>query len=184
MQTQLRSFGNLPIMFGGLRKQVDDHFFGYREVRLPNPNEFELPNPYLIRYLTTGNKQKALSHFKEITIKRDQLLDLAVYHAEKRPLEELSASTKTQLVRFLNPTGIAEVEKFELEVVKAISIAGYIAIQDVDRRGENPPVAKGIDIDAVSNISERFDENCRGVASIACKLAFYLARRSTSRPPR
>ena len=70
-------------MFGGLRKQVDEYYFGYREVRLPNFNEYELPNPYLIRYLTTGNKSKALEHWNTIIAQRDELVDLAVKNASR-----------------------------------------------------------------------------------------------------
>lgn len=167
-------------MFGGLKKQVDEYYFGYREVRLPNTNEIELPNPYLIRYLTTGNKAKAAEHIKQIFSQRDEVIDLAIKNSKHSiASERLTSQTLNYLEQRLNPAGRSHVETRRDLIAKAISCAAFIAFPDRERMGEQPPVAKGIVIDAVWGLKKlSADEDA--MISWAATIALYIIR--SSRP--
>jgi hypothetical protein len=166
-------------MFGGLRKQVDEYYFGYREVRLPNPNQIELPNPYLIRYLTTGNKAKAIEHWNAIVSQRDELVDLAVKNSGSSATSEtLETQTMALLTRHLNQAGKDHVEKVRSSITKAISCAAIIALADTNRLGERPPVAKGIVIDAVGELGKKLSSDEDAMLPWAATIALYIIRSS------
>ena len=167
-------------MFGGLRKQVDEYYFGYREVRLPNFNEYELPNPYLIRYLTTGNKSKALEHWKTIIAQRDELVDLAVKNAGGSVASAtLESQTMAILTRQLNQDGKQHLEKIQSLISRAISCAAIIALADTNRLGERPPVAKGVVIDAVGELGKKLSDDEDGMIPWAATIALYIIRSSS-----
>lgn len=167
-------------MFGGLRKQVDEYYFGYREVRLPNFNEVELPNPYLIRYLTTGNKSKALEHWNTIIAQRDELVDLAVKNASRSGASAtLESQTLAILTRQLNQEGKQHLENIQSSISRAISCAAIIAVADTNRLGERPPVAKGIVISAVGELGNKLSVNESGMISWAAMIALYVIRSSS-----
>lgn len=168
-------------MFGGLRKQVDDHYFGYREVRLPNFLEVELPNPYLIRYLTTGNKSKALEHWNTIIAQRDELVDLAVTNSsESIASATLESQTLAILTRQLSEEGKQHLEKVRSSISKAISCAVIIGLADTNRLGERPPVAKGIVIDAVGELGKKLSSDEDAMLPWAATIALYIIRSSTA----
>ena len=50
----------------GLSKRVEKEYYGYVEVRDYNPNEFELPNPLLMLFMTQKNNSKSIEFLERM----------------------------------------------------------------------------------------------------------------------
>lgn len=167
-------------MFGGLKKQVDDYYFGYREIRLPNSNEISLPNPYLLRYLTSGNKQKAAEHVKSIFAQRDELVDRVVKSVGQTVTSaSLEAQSLKVLESQLNQAGKDHLATIRDKVAIAISCAGALSIVDAKRLGERPPVAKGLIIEAIGELGKKLSDDEDAMIPWAGMIALYIARSSS-----
>ena len=165
-------------MFGGLKSKIDEHFFGYREIRPINLNEYELPNPYLLRYLTSGNRQKASQHVNQIYSQAAALLDQAFEAALSNPVSDVSAKAVVDaFLKTINEEGRSKIAEHYSEVLKAVSVGHHLACSDVSRVGENPPVATGLHIEALSKVGERFSDDVGWAAHYCAHQVFYLARR-------
>lgn len=168
-------------MFDSTKSKVDDFYFGYREIRLINLNEHQLPNPYVLRYLTSGNKQKASQHIDEIYSQVSALLDRAVELADTKPIQELSAKKIVDaFLQTVNDEGRAKVASYHAELLKAVSVGHHLAHLDTKRIGENPPVAKGLHIEALPKVIDRFGKDEGWAAHYCAHQVFYLARRGVN----
>lgn len=164
-------------LFGGLKKDVENYFLGYRVVRLPNSNEYQLPNISLVKYLTSGDRKKASQHVDELMAMSDVLLAGAFLTANSSPLpEDIVSDLIDGLKSELNDEGKQYLEEVKVKVAEAINIAHALAQEDRNRLGEKPPVAQGIAIDAVSKISEFLVEEDDWAITFAAQTHFYFAR--------
>jgi hypothetical protein len=165
-------------MFGGLKSKIDEHFYGYREIRPIDLNSYELPNPYLLRYLTSGNKQKAAQHVNEIYAQAAALLDDAMDSAAGSPVSEPSARKIVDaFLKSVNDEGRAKVADHHAELFRAVSVGHHLARSDAMRIGENPPVATGLHIEALSRVAKRFGDDVGWAAHYCAHQVFYMVRR-------
>jgi len=165
-------------MFGGLKSKIDEHFYGYREIRPIDLNSHELPNPYLLRYLTSGNKQKAAQHVNEIYGQAAALLDHAMKSAAANPIPEISARKIVDaFLKSVNEDGRATVAGHHAELFRAVSLGHHLARNDANRIGENPPVATGLHIEALSSVAKRFGDDVGWAAHYCAHQVFYMVRR-------
>jgi hypothetical protein len=164
-------------LFGGLRREVEEHYFGYREVRLPNPNEYELPDIRLVRYLTSGNKEKAREHYEEIIRQRDVLLEQAISLSANSPINAEIADKLIQgLKSDVNEEGRQHIDSIHAELTKSMRVVYALANIDQRRLGETPPVAQGIAIEAVKEIGEKITGKSDWAILHITQYIFYFAR--------
>jgi hypothetical protein len=164
-------------LFGGLKKDVESYFLGYREVRRPNSNEYQLPNISLVKYLTSGDRKKASQHVEELMAMSDALLVRAILNAESSPLSvEVLNNLVDGFKNDLNDEGKQHVESIRPKIAEAINIVHALAKIDGKRIAENPPVAQGIAIDAVSKISEKLVGESDWAISYVTQSHFYFSR--------
>ena len=164
-------------LFGGLRKDVENHFLGYREVRLPNANVIELPNLALVKFLTSGDRAKASQYVSELIAMSDGLLVEAVRHGNSSPLPNDVVSNAIDVFqKDLNEEGKRHVDGIRPKIGEAMSVARALANLDTKRIAENPPVAQGIAIDAVSKISEKIVGESDWAILYVTQTIFYAAR--------
>jgi len=165
-------------MFGGLKSKIDEYFYGYREIRPMNLNSYELPNPYLLRYLTSGNKQKAAQHINEIYGQAATLLDDAMDSAAGSPVSQLSARKIVEaFLKSINDEGREKVADHHADLFRAVSVGHHLARSDATRIGENPPVATGLQFEALSNVAKRFGDDVGWAAHYCAHQVFYMVRR-------
>lgn len=165
-------------MFGGLKSKIDDHFYGYREIRPIDLNSYELPNPHLLRYLTSGNKQKAAQHVNEIYGQAAALLDQAIESATQNPVPETSSKKIVDaFLKNLNDEGVEKASAHYAKLLRAVSVGHYLGRNDASRIGENPPVATGLHIQALSSVAKRFGDDVGWAANYCAHQVFYIVRR-------
>lgn len=164
-------------LFGGLKKDVENHFLGYREVRLPNANVIELPNLALVKYLSSGDRAKASQYVSELMAMSDGLLEEALRLGKSSPLpDDVVSNLIDGLKKDFNEEGKQHIDGIRPKIVEAMSVTRALANLDTKRIAENPPVAQGIAIDAVSKISEKILGESDWAILYATQMLFYVAR--------
>ena len=164
-------------MMGSLKARVDEHFYGYREIRPINPMAYEMPNPHLIRYVTSGNRQKARDHVAKIYSQVDHLVNEALRLADERRIASDTAKSLIDgFVTSLNSEGQLKVKSKRQELRRAMSAGLHLARLDGSRIGERPPVALGVHIEGIVKIGKQFDDEIAWAAHYVAHQIFYMAR--------
>ena len=170
-------------MFGNLRKQVETYYFDYREVRALNMNEYELPNPWLIRYLTSGNKKKAQEHIDEIFAERDKIAKKVILIAKSDSQvsgKSINPEFKDVFLKDFFSKVNAEGQKIltghNEELRQSIFFGWILGKLDEKNLKKSPPQALGIHIDCMKILSEEFPEDIRWATNYCVYQTFYLTR--------
>ncbi len=160
----------------GLQTKVDEHFFGYREVR--HFNVHVPPNPYVLKFATTGNKEKAGRYLLEIYATRDKAVADAIAMAVENPLSaEATAKIINTYKEFLNADGQEALTGYHNVLGQGLAAGYYLALTDPYRIGETPAVAKGIHIDGALLIGTKIGGDVAWAVGQLARLIFMAERR-------
>jgi hypothetical protein len=171
----------------GLGDRVHNEYYGYVEVRDYNPNEFELPNPLLMMYLTRKNNTKAQQFVQKMQndvsaifiniIKQSDGVPIAA-QTKQLAIDTIQATFKEG---FLNVLGI---DKAVLEegLIMAFNLGVLLANTDPKRCGERPVVALGLHKEVLKKlqiVTKERGELLGDFCSILQHKGFYLTRASS-----
>ena len=170
-------------MFGSLKREVQEYFFGYRVVKSPNFNSLvvELPNLSLIRYLTSGNKKVASEFVAGIYRERDKIADEIFIETEKNQIcDGLQATTRAavlhNLLSSINAKGKAALNESGGQLKFAIELGWNLGCEDETNIGRQPPVARGIHIDCINKLNDHFPEDIQFATAYCIERTFFLTR--------
>ena len=170
-------------MLGSLKKQIDEYYWGYREVRAFNMNEYELPNPNLLRYLTSGNKKKAQEHINEIFEHRAQIATKvqAIVNNKAsvsgKPLNsEFEDTFLDDFFSQINSDGKNALDGNEYEMRLSINLGWALGRLDENNLKKIPPVALGIHIECTKLLNNEFPEEIQWATNYCLNQIFFLTR--------
>ena len=164
----------------GLGKRVEKEYYGYVEVRDYNPNEFELPNPLLMLYLTQKDNSKALDFLQRMFDDRDGTISAVKARFDKANISaEVRNLASRSFAATFNQHGQNELQKHMSDLTEAFALGVALGRHDPNRRGETPVMALGLHKEAAKELQKGFPEDSVGGASaLMITRGFFLSRSS------
>jgi len=163
----------------GLSKRVEKEYYGYVEVRDYNPNEFELPNPLLMLFMTQRNNLKSIKFLEKMFADVDKTVAAVKAKFDSKNIsDELMRLGYKKFLDTFNHQGQIELQLHSAELTEAFALGVSIGRHDPIRRGENPVVAIGLHKEAINKLQKEYSEN--GSVGSACAVmlqrGFYMSR--------
>jgi hypothetical protein len=166
----------------GLGERVRNEYYGYVDIRDYNPNEFELPNPLLMMYLTRKNNSKAHEFLAEMNADVSQLFITLMTQSDATPISEedkrlallaIENSFKEELLTSLS-------DEAKQGLIMAFNVGALLAKMDPKRRGERPVVALGLHKEVLKKLQKASSEHggLGEVCAILHQRGFFLTRAS------
>lgn len=176
MLRKFEKMNNLIHMFG-LRRQVDEYYFGYREVREFNPLVVVMPNFAVVRFLTTGNKANASEYLRKVFLQVEEVAsEVRTYYSKYPPSENIANAVVDKVLMGIADGRKTDLLSFRRELEQAAALGFILGKLDKRRLGERPPVALGIHDETQTKLAEQFVEECKWIAAQCISKAFVLTR--------
>ena len=166
----------------GLSKRVEKEYYGYVEVRDYNPNEFELPNPLLMLFLTQKNNSKSIAFLEKMFADVDKTIAAVKAKFDSGSItDELMRLGYKKFLATFNQQGQIDLQMHSAELTEAFALGVSIGRHDPSRRGENPVVAIGLHKEAISKLQKAYPENdlVGSACAIMLQRGFYMSRAVT-----
>ena len=163
----------------GLSKRVEKEYYGYVEVRDYNPNEFELPNPLLMLFMTQKNNSKSIEFLERMFADVDRAI--AVVKAKfdsKNVSEELKTLANKSFISTFNQQGQDELQSSISVLSEAFALGVTLGNHDSSRRGERPVVALGLHKEAMKKLQKEYPENdsVGNACAVMLQRGFFMSR--------
>jgi hypothetical protein len=163
----------------GLSKRVEKEYYGYVEVRDYNPNEFELPNPLLMLFMTQKNNSKSIEFLERMFADVDKTIATVKANFDSKDIsDEIMTLGYRKFLDTFNHQGQTELQLHSAELTESFALGVAIGRHDPSRRGENPVVAIGLHKEAINKLQKEYSEN--GSVGSACAVmlqrGFYMSR--------
>jgi hypothetical protein len=163
----------------GLSKRVEKEYYGYVEVRDYNPNEFELPNPLLMLFMTQKNNSKSIEFLERMFADVDKtIFSVKSRFDSKNISEELKSLANNSFYATPNLQGQAALQLHSSELTEAFALGVAVGRHDPSRRGENPVVAIGLHKEAINKLQKEYPENdsVGSACAVMLQRGFYVSR--------
>jgi hypothetical protein len=166
----------------GLGERVRNEYYGYVEIRDYNPNEFELPNPLLMMYLTRKNNAKAHEFLTEMNADVSQLFITLMTQSDVAPISEEIKQTASLTIEntFKQELLTSLTDDAKQGLIMAFNLGVLLAKMDPKRRGERPVVALGLHKEVLKKLQKASSEHggLGEVRAILQQRGFFLTRAS------
>jgi hypothetical protein len=163
----------------GLSKRVEKEYYGYVEVRDYNPNEYELPNPLLMLFMTQKNNSKSIEFLERMFADVDKAIAAVKEKFNTTEISvELNSLANKAFVSTFNQEGQTALQASVSQLVDAFALGVALGNYDRSRRGERPVVALGLHKEAMKKLQKEFPENDSVGTACAVMLqrGFFMSR--------
>ena len=163
----------------GLSKRVEKEYYGYVEVRDYNPNEFELPNPLLMLFMTQKNNSKSIKFLEKMFADVDRTIDVVKANFDSTGIsDELKTLANKAFLATFNHQGQIGLQSSFSKLVEAFALGAELGKLDSNRRRERPVVALGLHKEAVKKLQKEFPENdsVGSACAVMLQRGFYMSR--------
>jgi len=163
----------------GLSKRVEKEYYGYVEVHDYNPNEFELPSPMLMLFMTRKNNSKAINFLEKMFADVDRIIDAVKANFDSTSINaELKTLANKALLATFNHQGQIGLQSSFSQLLEAFALGAALGKHDLNRRGERPVVALGLHKEAVKKLQKEYPENdsVGSACAVMIQRGFYMSR--------
>ena len=163
----------------GLSTRVEIEYYGYVEVRDYNPNEYELPNPLLMLFMTQKNNSKSIEFLERMFADVDKAIAAVKEKFNATDISvELNSLANKAFVSTFNQEGQTALQASVSQLVDAFALGVALGNHDRSRRGERPVVALGLHKEAMNKLQKEFPENDSVGTACAVMLqrGFFMSR--------
>jgi hypothetical protein len=163
----------------GLSKRVEKEYYGYVEVRDYNPNEYELPNPLLMLFMTQKDNSKSIVFLERMFADVDKTIAAVKAKFDSKNIsEELKALAYKAFISTFNQQGQDELQLHSSELNEAFALGVAVGRHDPSRRGENPVVAIGLHKEAMKKLQKEYPENdsVGSACAVMLQRGFFMSR--------
>jgi hypothetical protein len=163
----------------GLSKRVEKEYYGYVEIRDYNPNEFELPNPLLMLFMTQKNNSKSIEFLERMFADVDKAIAAVKTKFDSTNVsEDLKTLANKAFISTFNQQGRDELQSSISVLSEAFSLGVALGNHDSGRRGERPAVAIGLHKEAMKKLQKEYPENdsVGNACAVMLHKGFFMSR--------